>query len=140
MTPRTVYDANGRSLVTVDRHVPNTSANGSRTIYHSIGRVVRTERLANVVDALGNRTEYEYDNNGRLRTITDAKGRDAEIQAKSLDFSAASTTFDGGPEIKIPISKSFSDGQIDFAVQPLDDTTVEVLFRPLNSYQGATTT
>ena len=45
---RTVYDESGRACVTVDRHVPGTPANGSRSIYDAAGRVVRTERLAHV--------------------------------------------------------------------------------------------
>ncbi|MGB7160274.1 MAG: putative Ig domain-containing protein [Tepidisphaeraceae bacterium] len=46
---RTVYDALGRPVVTVDMHVPGTAANGTRTTYDKVGRVVSTERLANVV-------------------------------------------------------------------------------------------
>ena len=46
---RTVYDANGRSVVTTDRYVPGNQANGMRTTYDTIGRVVETERLSNVV-------------------------------------------------------------------------------------------
>ncbi|OGV70697.1 MAG: hypothetical protein A3K18_24040 [Lentisphaerae bacterium RIFOXYA12_64_32] len=62
---RTVYDANGRAVVSVDRDLagldPANAATapatlifprGSRTICDSIGRVVRTERLANVTISL----------------------------------------------------------------------------------------
>ena len=46
---RTVYDENGRAVVTRDRQLAANSANGTRMIYDAIGRVVRTERLSNVV-------------------------------------------------------------------------------------------
>jgi len=46
---RTVYDANGRTSVTQDRHVQGEPANGSRSTYDIVGRVVKSERLANVV-------------------------------------------------------------------------------------------
>ena len=48
---RTAYDANGRALVTTDRYLPDGPApvNGSRTLYDAAGRVVRSERLGDVV-------------------------------------------------------------------------------------------
>lgn len=51
---RTVYDANGRPTYSVDAHDPNLAnppadyPRGSRIIYDSLGRVVRSERLESV--------------------------------------------------------------------------------------------
>ena len=51
---RAVYDAPGRAIATVDRHLPGVVANGTRTFYDVVGRVSRVERVANmVVDLVG---------------------------------------------------------------------------------------
>jgi RHS repeat-associated protein len=46
---RTVYDADGRALATQDRQVIGQPANGSRSVYDLVGRVIRSERLSNMV-------------------------------------------------------------------------------------------
>jgi RHS repeat-associated protein len=46
---QTAYDAAGRVYVTTDRHVAGQQTHGTRNIYDTAGRVIRTERLDNVV-------------------------------------------------------------------------------------------
>jgi RHS repeat-associated protein len=46
---RTVYDAQGRAVYADDPHVDGQPSNGTHTIYDVMGRVVETDRLANVV-------------------------------------------------------------------------------------------
>ncbi|HVU09389.1 MAG TPA: LamG-like jellyroll fold domain-containing protein [Verrucomicrobiae bacterium] len=99
---RSVYDADQRMIYSDDRHLPGVAANGTHTIYDPLGRVVRTERLANVqidggvltsagavlsasgtaydaagrvlatTNALGYVTQYEYDAVGRQTAVIDA--------------------------------------------------------------------
>jgi len=85
---RTVYDANARPVVTVDRFPGGTGAvpsavNGTRTVYDAVGRVIRTERLSdvviNIVSAeLGTRSS-EFGSAGGVLSATattyDAAGR-----------------------------------------------------------------
>ncbi len=88
---QTVYDVEGRAFITADRHVAGEAANGTRTIYDIIGRVVRTERLSNVVITVnvnGNSVSSSlssvpsvvsfasstYDKAGRVLSSTDAAG------------------------------------------------------------------
>ena len=91
---RTVYDANGRTLATVARTVPGRSANGSRTVYDSVGRAVRSERLANVVISL------VEDPVGSGAYRSEFVGADAVISATATRYDAAgrvieSTAADG---------------------------------------------
>ena len=46
---RAVYDANARVVWSQDPHLPAQPADGTRTYYDPLGRVVRTERYHNVV-------------------------------------------------------------------------------------------
>ena len=48
----TVYDDNGQAIRTDDAHLSGGSAAGTRTYYDAAGRVVRTERHADVVITL----------------------------------------------------------------------------------------
>ncbi|MCL4789111.1 MAG: hypothetical protein KJ070_20340, partial [Verrucomicrobia bacterium] len=45
---RSVYDARFQVLFTMDRHQPGSPANGTHNVYDALGRVTRTERLADV--------------------------------------------------------------------------------------------
>lgn len=83
---RTVYDSNGRLYVTQDAHVLGEAATGSRLIYNSVGQVIRTEYLENVViDIVNNTSRFtrgdvisftskEYDAVGNVIRQTDGYG------------------------------------------------------------------
>ncbi len=45
---RNVYDARNQVLYWDDRHLPGLPANGTHNVYDPLGRVIRSERLANV--------------------------------------------------------------------------------------------
>lgn len=44
----TLYDKEGRPIVTVDAHAPDANANGTETVYDVLGRVKETRRWADV--------------------------------------------------------------------------------------------
>ncbi len=88
----TVYDAAGRISATSDRHVPGQQTHGTRTTYDQSGRVIRNERLDNVViniatnvdvssstlfstGSVYSTTSSTYDSFGRVLSSTDAAGR-----------------------------------------------------------------
>ncbi|UDQ98297.1 RHS repeat-associated core domain-containing protein [Lentisphaerota bacterium WC36G] len=90
---RTVYDVEGRGYLTQNRHVLGTSANGSRTIYDSLGRAIRSERLEGVeVNIVNNEavlinagnvvsnTSTVYDANGRVLVSIDEKGNQTRYE------------------------------------------------------------
>lgn len=94
---RTVYDGNGRAVVVTDRYLPGSPAHGTRTTYDAVGRIIRTERLANVVVDIVNQgaglksqiagigaliffTENIYDPAGRVIESIDAEGRSTRYE------------------------------------------------------------
>ena len=74
---RTVYDTNGRGYITQAAHVEGTPAIGSRSIYDSVGRVIRTEQLENVVISVsnGNSSFVSGDIVSSTSTVYDAAGQ-----------------------------------------------------------------
>lgn len=74
---RTVYDANGRGYITQAAHAEGTPATGSRSIYDSAGRVIRTEQLENVVISVsnGNSSFVSGDIVSSTSTVYDAAGQ-----------------------------------------------------------------
>ena len=91
---RTVYDANGRAVVTMDSApvgLPDGYPNGSRTIYDAAGRVVRTERLAEVNISL------TTDSNGQPTTVL--TGYAAVLSSSKTVYDAAGRTLEStGPD------------------------------------------
>lgn len=92
---RTVYDANGRGYITQNAHIAGTPATGSRFIYDSVGRLIRTEQLENVVVSIsnGNSTFVSGDVVSSTSTVYDAAGQavkqiDANGNATQYEFDA----------------------------------------------------
>lgn len=92
---RTVYDTNGRDYITQASHVEGSPATGFRLIYDSVGRVVRTEQLENVVVAVSNSnsTFVSGDVVSSTSTIYDAAGQaikkiDANGNVTQYEFDA----------------------------------------------------
>ena len=75
---RTVYDADGRALASQDRQVIGQPANGSRSVYDLVGRVIRSERLSNMVISV---------------TVNGASKRSQLISSGNV-ISSSSSTFD----------------------------------------------
>jgi RHS repeat-associated protein len=88
---RNVYDARSQVLYSDDRHLPGAAANGSHNVYDPLGRVIRSERLANVqidvassgsmgqsvfksADAVLSASSTAYDAAGRVLATTNALG------------------------------------------------------------------
>jgi fibro-slime domain-containing protein/RHS repeat-associated protein len=76
---RTVYDAKGRPIWVDDPHLPAQPTNGTKTIYDALDRVVRTERHANVVIALGT------DASGAPATSLTSAGAQLSFTASAYD-------------------------------------------------------
>lgn len=92
---RTVYDTNGRGYIIQNAHVEGSSATGSRSIYDSMGREIRTEQLENVVVAVsnGNSTFVSGDVVSSTSTAYDAAGQavkkiDANGNVTQYEFDA----------------------------------------------------
>ncbi len=52
---RSVYDDDSKVIYADDRHLPGSAVNGTHTVYDPLGRVIRTEHLANVqIDIMQN--------------------------------------------------------------------------------------
>ena len=81
---RNVYDARSQVLYSDDRHLPGLPANGAHNIYDPLGRVIRSECLANVqIDNSGafisagavlSASSTAYDAAGRVLAATNALG------------------------------------------------------------------
>ena len=92
---RTVYDANGRGYITQNAHIDGTPATGSRFIYDSTGREIRTEQLENVVVSIsnGNSIFVSGDVVSSTSTVYDAAGQaikkiDANGNVTQYEFDA----------------------------------------------------
>ena len=92
---RTVYDANGREYITQNAHVEGSPATGSRSVYDSAGRIIRTEQLENVVVSIanGNSTFVSGDVVSSTSTVYDAAGQaikkiDANGNVTQYEFDA----------------------------------------------------
>jgi RHS repeat-associated protein len=79
---RNVYDARSQVLYSDDRHLPGLAANGTHNVYDPLGRVIRTERLANVqidVASSGTTGQSAFNSAGAVlsasSTAYDAAGR-----------------------------------------------------------------
>ena len=66
---RTVYDENGRGYLTTDRYLPDTEPRGSRTVYDSLGRVIRTERLDKVIIDIVDKHDGQVSEIAELGTV-----------------------------------------------------------------------
>ena len=106
---RTVYDKNGRAAITTDRYLPGspTPVNGNRTIYDAAGRVVRSERLGDVVvdilsdgnggltskfvlaDRIISSTSSIYDAAGRVIESFNADGEVTRFEYDAVDRQTA---------------------------------------------------
>jgi len=87
---RNVYDADNRVIYTDDRHLPGLTVNGNHNIYDPVGRVIRSERLANVqidissdnvpqstltsAGVILSASSTAYDDAGRVLAVTNALG------------------------------------------------------------------
>lgn len=92
---RTVYDTNGRGYITQNAHIEGSPATGSRSIYDSTGRIIRTEQLENVVVSIanGNSTFVSGDVVSSTSTVYDAAGQvikkiDANGNVTQYEFDA----------------------------------------------------
>ena len=92
---RIVYDTNGRGYITQNAHVEGSPATGSRSIYDSTGRVIRTEQLENVVVSIanGNSSFVRGDVVSSTSTVYDAAGQaikkiDANGNVTQYEFDA----------------------------------------------------
>jgi len=92
---RTVYDANGRGYITQDAHIEGSSTTGSRSIYDSVGRIIRSEQLENVVVSIsnGNSILVSGDVVSSTSTVYDAVGQairqiDANGNVTQYEFDA----------------------------------------------------
>lgn len=92
---RTVYDTNGRGYIIQNAHIEGKPATGSRSIYDSIGRIIRTEQLENVVVSIanGNSTFVSGDVVSSTSTVYDAAGQaikqiDANGNVTQYEFDA----------------------------------------------------
>lgn len=92
---RTVYDSNGREYISQNAHVDGETAIGSRSIYDSVGRVIRVEQLENVVVNVINNTSVfvSADIISSTSTVYDAAGQaiqqvDANGNVTQYEFDA----------------------------------------------------
>ncbi len=67
-TSQTLYDKEGRVLVTVDTHEPGQAVNGTENVYDALGRMLETRRWADVVIAIENVTNDSGQTVGKRTT------------------------------------------------------------------------
>lgn len=92
---RTVYDSNGRGYIIQNAHIEGSPATGSRSIYDSTGKIIRTEQLENVVISVsnGNSNFVSGDVVSSTSTVYDAAGQaikkiDANGNVTQYEFDA----------------------------------------------------
>lgn len=146
---RTVYDLKGRPIYTQDSHfalgnnpeTATTTANGIHTIYDAAGRVVRTERVANVAitragenavvrtalasaGTLLSFTESKFDVAGRLERTTDSRGLKTEYGYDEAGRRTTVTRLDEANRAITTISGYDENGNLKSVTDPLGNETV----------------